>query len=624
MLLQRGHCTLFGKYGGNMCGIIAFSERGSVAPHLIKGLERLEYRGYDSAGIAVMSDCVIRTCKTTKRVNDLEAKYNAHPFYGGVGIGHTRWATHGAPTETNAHPHLSEDGHFAVVHNGIIENYEALRAELKSEGHFFKSETDTEVIVHLVEKYYNGSFLKAVLAAAKRLTGTFAAALLCIDEPDTVAVIRNFSPIIVGIGTDKTMASSDVSAIAEHTRKAVYLDDGEAALLRPDSVSFYDFDGNPVEKEITCLDGTEGDNGKNGAAHYMLKEIYEQPDAVRRLISEHLKDGEVSFSLPSLSRERLENIDKICIVGCGSAYHAGVSGTTVFRRLTNIPAYAYIASEFRYMEPMVDSRSLVVLISQSGETADTLASLREAKKRGAYTLGVVNVVGSLIAKECDDVVYTRAGHETAVATTKGYTTQLAALYMLALWLGSERKVLGDKRKKQLTKELAALPGIIEEALKTEAHAKAHAEEMKELESVFFIGRGTDYAAALEASLKMKEITYIHSECCPAGELKHGTISLIEPGTRVFALMSGGEVAAKTVNNIKEVRARGAYTVCCAPVSAAAELTDIDEMILLPDTEPLFFNIAQVIPFQFYAYYTALYRGCDIDKPRNLAKSVTVE
>lgn len=612
------------KNGGHMCGIIAFAERGSVAPHLIKGLERLEYRGYDSAGLAVMSDSVIRTCKTTKRVAELEAKYNSAPFYGSVGIGHTRWATHGAPTERNAHPHLSEDGHFAVVHNGIIENYEALKAELLNEGHVFKSDTDTETIVHLVQKYYRGNFLKAVLNAAKRLEGTFAAALMCIDEPDTVIAIRSFSPLIIGIGKDKTIASSDISAVAEHTKKAVYLNDGEAAVLRPDSASFYNFNGEPVEKELTVLDVGSGDYGKNGMAHYMLKEIFEQPDAVRRTLGAHIKNGEVAFDFSLFDGNAVRNIKKICFVACGSAYHAGVAAAAVFRALTGIASYALIASEFRYMEPMTDSSTLVVPISQSGETADTLASLREAKRRGARTVGVVNVVDSLIAKECGDVIYTCAGQETAVATTKGYTTQLAALYMFAIWFGRELGALAAEREAELTKSLTQLPHALETVLRSDAHAKKHASDLKDASSMFFIGRGLDYAAALEAALKMKEITYIHAESCPAGELKHGTISLVEPGMRVFAFLSQPVTASKTVNNIKEVRARGAYTICCAPQSIAERLTDIDELIVLPDIEPLFFNIIEVVPFQFYAYYTALARGCDIDKPRNLAKSVTVE
>ena len=608
-----------------MCGIIGYTGNSKAAPILLDGLEKLEYRGYDSAGIALLENGIFSVEKTTERIAELKAqtKYGKG-VSGNIGIGHTRWATHGAPCFENAHPHLSFDQKFALVHNGIIENFAELRQELEAEGVEFLSETDSEVVVNLIAKYYTGDFLGAVRSAVSRLRGSYSLGILCCDEPEALIAVKHFSPLIVGIGKDEIFVASDTIAISPHTDTAVYLEDGEIAVLSPKDAKFYSSDGRPITKEYTNLSSDIGDADKGGFEHFMLKEIYEQPEAVRNTAEPYIKNLKVSFDEIPLSVQKLKSFNKIKIIGCGSAYHAGVVGKYVIEELARIPVEVDLASEFRYRNPIIDENTLAIVISQSGETADTLAALKEAKKRGAYILSIVNVVGSAIAKASDSVLYTRAGPEIAVATTKGYSTQLVLLYLFAVWAAD---ILSSAEKKELEaiiKDILRIPEIIEDCLKQKEKICDMAKRSCYIESIFFMGRNIDYAVSLEASLKLKEISYIHSEAYAAGELKHGTISLIEHGTTVIALSCYDRLRDKLISNIKEVKARGAFVVACANEGDATIEKEADEIIYLPKTHPLLHASAEVIPFQLYAYYVAVFKDCDVDKPRNLAKSVTVE
>ena len=608
-----------------MCGIVGFTGKEHAAEFLLDGLERLEYRGYDSAGVAVLDKNEFKTIKTVERIKTLKDKVEkAGDVCGCTGIGHTRWATHGAPSDANAHPHISADGSFAVVHNGIIENYIALREELKADGVIFKSDTDTEVIPNLIQKYYNGDFFAAVSKAVSRLDGSYALGIICRECPDTLIAVRKFSPLIIGLSKNSNFIASDVTAIVSHTKDIVYIEDGEIAVLTPDSVNIYDADKNFIERAVSHISWDVAAAEKGGYDHFMMKEIMEQPNAVKQTVDSRIKNGEIVFEGLKLNREKLEKIKNIDIIACGSAYHAGMVGKYVFEELLRIPTTVDYASEYRYRNPITGNDTLTIIISQSGETADTLAALKEAKKRGSHTLSIVNVVGSSIANASDDVIYTWAGPEIAVATTKGYTTQLSVLYLIAIWAARLLKTTDSARTDRLLEEIQKIPELMESVLKNEPKVKEMAKHCGNPQSLFFIGRNIDYAVSLEASLKLKEISYIHSEAYAAGELKHGTISLIEEGRTVIALACYEELFEKLLSNIKEVKARGAYVIACAHEGHTEIAAEAEEVIYIPKSDPLLLATLEVIPFQLYSYYVALYKDCDIDKPRNLAKSVTVE
>lgn len=608
-----------------MCGIVGFTGKKGAAEILLKGLSSLEYRGYDSAGIAVLENKKFNIVKTVERIEKLITDTESgSSIKGNLGLGHTRWATHGAPSVENSHPHLSENLKFAVVHNGIIENYAALKEELLSDGFKFKSETDTEVIPLLLQKYYKGDIKAAVSAVSKRLEGSYALGIACSDYPETIVAVRKLSPLIIGIGDGCNLIASDVTALVEETKKIIYLDDGETAFLTPTTVEIFDGAGAMVNKKISIIDWDISSAQKGGFEHFMMKEIVEQPDCVLKTLSSYTKGDEITFGSLKLDKEKLKKFKKIDIVACGSAYHAGVAGKYILEKLLKIPVNTELASEFRYREPLTDKNTLTIAISQSGETADTLAALKEAKRLGAHTLAIVNVVGSSLAKVADDVLYTRAGPEIAVATTKGYLTQLILLSLFAVWTAEILDSAPKDRLTEIKNELFCLPEKISKILEQEPEIKTLAYGFGNPKTVFFIGRNTDYAVALEASLKLKEISYIHSESYAAGELKHGTISLIEDGTPVIALCCCERLIDKMQSNIKEVRARGAKVLACVSEKSGT-LSDSDiETITIPHADPLLIPVLEVVPFQLFAYYTALNNGCDIDKPRNLAKSVTVE
>ncbi len=602
-----------------MCGIVGFAGQSQACEFLLDGLSRLEYRGYDSAGIALLDKTEIRVEKTTDKIEGLKAQVR-DTARGSIGIGHTRWATHGEPSLANAHPHLSGDKSFAVVHNGIIENYAELKSELISDGVSFSSDTDTEVIPHLLQKYYEGDLLDAVFKTIKRLEGSYALCILCAHHPEKIVAVKKFSPLIIGAGEGENYIASDISALVSKTRNVVYMNDGEVALIAKDSIKLYSAEKVLLTPEISHIDWSVNAAEKQDFDHFMLKEIYEQPEAVARTISAYMDGDEIKFNKFEING----NINRIIIIGCGSAYHAGVVGGYVFEQLIRIPTKIELASEFRYRNPIVDDKALVIAISQSGETADTLAALNEAKRRGAQTVAIVNVVGSSIGKAAHSVIYTLAGPEISVATTKGYSTQLCALYALAIHLAERFGTTSDTTLTAAKAALRQLPDIIDEALGNQDKIRKIAKKCASAQSVFFIGRNIDYAVALEASLKLKEISYIHSETQAAGELKHGTISLIEKGTLVFALCGNDSLYGKMLSNIREVTARGAWVAACAVAGKTAIENETDCAFYMPQCHELFKASIEIIPFQLLAYFTAKERGCDIDKPRNLAKSVTVE
>lgn len=608
-----------------MCGIVGFTGKTQAAGFLLDGLERLEYRGYDSAGVAVLDGGKFNIEKTTERIKNLTDKTDGgKKLNGTIGIGHTRWATHGVPSFSNAHPHTSADKRFAVVHNGIIENYIQLREELKADGVEFVSETDTEVIPHLLQKHYDGDFFDAVAKTISHLEGSYALGILCSDCPDTLIAVRKFSPLIIGLSKDSNFIASDVTAIVSQTKDILYIEDGEIAVLTPDCVKLYDTDKNILSRKSSVIDWDISAAEKGGYDHFMMKEIMEQPNAVRQTVESRIKGRDIVFEGLKLDEEKLRSVSNIEIVACGSAYHAGMVGKCVFEEMLRIPTNVEYASEFRYRNPIINENTLTIIISQSGETADTLAALKEAKKRGSHTLSIVNVVGSSIANASDDVIYTWAGPEIAVATTKGYSTQLSVLYMIAIWAARLLGTMDSARIEKLFDDMCRLPQLIEKVILEKHKIKEMAKHCDEQNSLFFIGRNVDYAVSLEASLKLKEISYIHSEAYAAGELKHGTISLIEEGRTVIALACYEELFEKLLSNIKEVKARGAYVVACAIEGHTEIAKEAEDVIYIPKVDPLLLASLEVIPFQIYAYYVALYRGCDIDKPRNLAKSVTVE
>ena len=614
-----------------MCGIVGFIGNEQAAPILLDGLAHLEYRGYDSAGVAVISsEQKLQVRKAVGRLKVLSDEiHGGADIEGCIGLGHTRWATHGAPNIANSHPHVSENGKFAVIHNGIIENYVEIKEFLIGQGITFKSETDTEVVAQLLEFYYNEchDFLEAVGRVLRRIEGAYALGMLCADCPDRIIAARKDAPLLLGYGKGCNFLASDVTAIIKHTRDVAYMEDGEVAVLTRDGIEVYDALEQKVEKKHFTIDWEVSAAEKGGYQHFMLKEIMEQPEALRRAISPRIKDGRVVFDDLKLPVEKMREFTRIFIVACGSSYHVGMIGKYNLEHLLRRNVEVVLASEFRYSDPIVDDKSLVIVISQSGETLDTMAALREAKKRGGYILSIVNVVGSSIARESDDVLYTWAGPEIAVATTKAYSTQLAVLDMIGLAFG---EVLGTVKKEEYDEavaELQKLPEKMEQFLASESceAIPKYASQYFNHNSVFFIGRNLDYALGLEGSLKLKEISYIHSEAYASGELKHGTISLIEDGTLVIALGTYAPLFDKAMSNVVEVKARGADVLALATESHRGEMAKtVENVITIPDTAQMLLPSLGVVPLQLFSYYVALQRGCDIDKPRNLAKSVTVE
>ena len=614
-----------------MCGIVGFIGQEQAAPILLDGLAHLEYRGYDSAGVAVISaQGKLQVEKAVGRLKVLsEQIHGGADLEGCIGLGHTRWATHGAPNIINSHPHVSENGKFAVIHNGIIENYVEIKEFLIGQGIRFKSETDTEVVAQLLEFYYNEchDFLEAVGRVLRRIEGAYALGLLCADCPDRIIAARKDAPLLLGYGKGCNFLASDVTAIIKHTRDVAYMEDGEVAVLTREGIEVYDALEQKVEKKHFTIDWEVSAAEKGGYQHFMLKEIMEQPEALRRAISPRIKDGRVIFDDLKLPVEKMREFTRIFIVACGSSYHVGMIGKYNLEHLLRRNVEVVLASEFRYSDPIVDDKSLVIVISQSGETLDTMAALREAKKRGGYILSIVNVVGSSIARESDDVLYTWAGPEIAVATTKAYSTQLAVLDMIGLAFGEALGTVKKEEYDEAVAELQKLPEKMEQFLASESceAIPKYASQYFNHNSVFFIGRNLDYALGLEGSLKLKEISYIHSEAYASGELKHGTISLIEDGTLVIALGTYAPLFDKAMSNVDEVKARGADVLALATESHRGEMAKtVENVITIPDTAQMLLPSLGVVPLQLLAYYIALQRGCDIDKPRNLAKSVTVE
>ena len=614
-----------------MCGIVGFIGNEQAAPILLDGLAHLEYRGYDSAGVAVISsEQKLQVRKAVGRLKVLSDEiHGGADIEGCIGLGHTRWATHGAPNIANSHPHVSENGKFAVIHNGIIENYVEIKEFLIGQGITFKSETDTEVVAQLLEFYYNEchDFLEAVGRVLRRIEGAYALGMLCADCPDRIIAARKDAPLLLGFGEGCSFLASDATAIIKHTRDVAYMEDGEVAVLTREGIEVYDALEQKVEKKHFTIDWEVSAAEKGGYQHFMLKEIMEQPEALRRAISPRVKEGKVVFDDLKLPVEKMREFTRIFIVACGSSYHVGMLGKYTLEHLLRRNVEVVLASEFRYCDPIVDDKSLVIVISQSGETLDTMAALREAKKRGGYILSIVNVVGSSIARESDDVLYTWAGPEIAVATTKAYSTQLAVLDMIGLAFGSALGTVKKEEYDEAVAELQKLPEKMEQFLASDSckDIPKYASQYFNHSSVFFIGRNLDYALGLEGSLKLKEISYIHSEAYASGELKHGTISLIEDGTLVIALGTYAPLFDKAMSNVVEVKARGADVLALTTESHREEMEKtVENVITIPDTVNMLLPSLGVVPLQLLSYYIALQRGCDIDKPRNLAKSVTVE
>lgn len=608
-----------------MCGIVGYVGKKQAVPILMDGLSKLEYRGYDSAGVAVMQDGEIKIKKSKGRLAVLQEKLDSgEPLSGVMGIGHTRWATHGEPSDTNSHPHLSRSGRFAVVHNGIIENYMKLRQMLINKGFEFISETDTEVIAQLVEYYYNGDIVETLTKVVERVEGSYALGILCADNPDSFVAVRKESPLIVGLGEDENFIASDVPAILAHTRDVYFLENDEIVLLDAENVKVYNLDGEEIKKESYHVEWDISAAEKGGYEHFMFKEIMEQPRVIRDTVQPRIRDGKIVLDDISLTAEYINGINKIYIVACGSAYHVGVVGKYVIEAMTRIPVEVTVASEFRYMNPIVDDKTLTVVISQSGETADTIAAMREAKRLGSRTFAIVNAVGSAIAREADDVLYTWAGPEISVATTKAYSTQVTAIYLLSLYIAQELNMIDDETLKTKLDALEKLPENIQKILDNKEQIQYMASQYYNAKNVFFLGRTLDYAVALEGSLKLKEISYIHSEAYAAGELKHGPIALIEQGTVVVALCTVNKLFDKMLSNIKEVKARGAVLIAIAEEGHTDIEHEADHVIYLPKCDELALPSEAVIPLQLFSYYIASLKGLDIDKPRNLAKSVTVE
>ncbi len=608
-----------------MCGIVGYIGTKEAAPIILDGLSKLEYRGYDSAGMAVYDGEQIKISKSVGRLKVLEElTHGGETMKGSVGIGHTRWATHGVPSTANAHPHFNKSETICVVHNGIIENYIALRKKLVGKGYEFVSDTDTEVVAHLLDYYYKGNPLEAITKVLHRVEGSYALGVVFAQHPDQLFAVRKDSPLIVGQNEDGCYIASDVPAVLKYTRKVYYVDNQEIVRLRGDHMHFYTVDEEELEKEAVYIDWDANAAEKAGYEHFMLKEMYEQPKTVIDTLSPRIQAGDIVIEELNMSDEELLKIRKLHIVACGSAYHAGMTGKYVLEGLARIPVEVDLASEFRYRNPILEEGAMVIVISQSGETADTLAALREAKSRGFKVLGIVNVVGSSIAREADSVMYTWAGPEIAVATTKAYSAQLIALYLLAMKFAKVRGNVSKEQFSEMLEYLKMLPDQIELLLGNKKRIQRFANRYVGAKDIFFVGRGIDYAISLEGSLKLKEISYIHSEAYAAGELKHGTISLIEEGTLVAAVATQQHLYAKTVSNMVEVKARGAFVLAVTNEGNHDIEKVADYVIYIPKTHPMLANSLAIIPLQLFGYYVAVGKGCDVDKPRNLAKSVTVE
>ncbi|MCI8372126.1 MAG: glutamine--fructose-6-phosphate transaminase (isomerizing) [Lachnospiraceae bacterium] len=611
-----------------MCGIVGYIGESQAAPILLEGLAKLEYRGYDSAGIAVYDGSQINMMKSVGRLKVLnELTHDGETLPGTLGIGHTRWATHGSPNDVNAHPHYNSDNTIAVVHNGIIENYMKLRKRLTAHGYTFISETDTEVVAHLLDYYYKGNPIETIIKVMHRVEGSYALGIIFKDHPDEVYAVRKDSPLIVGHTKDGNILASDVPAVLKYTRNVYFIENEEIVRLSKTDMKFYNVDEEELEKEATTIEWDVSAAEKGGYEHYMLKEMYEQPKAVRDTISPadpRIVNNKIEISELNMTDEEICSIHKLYIVACGSAYHAGVTGKYVIEGLARIPVEVDLASEFRYRDPIYEKNSMAIIISQSGETADSLAALRDAKAHGIKVLGIVNVVGSSIAREADSVMYTWAGPEIAVATTKAYSAQLIALYLLAMKFAYTRQQIDDNELQTLIKDLRKLPEQMELLLNNKEKIQHFANRYIASRDVFFIGRGIDYAISLEGSLKLKEISYIHSEAYAAGELKHGTISLIEEGTLVAAVLTQEQLYKKTISNMVEVKSRGAFVLAVTNTGNTEVEKAADYVIYIPQTNKYFANSLAIIPLQLFGYYVSLGKGCDIDKPRNLAKSVTVE
>lgn len=608
-----------------MCGIVGYIGNKSAQEVILQGLEKLEYRGYDSSGIAVNGKGHIDFKKLKGRLSVLEDYLKENPLVGRVGIGHTRWATHGAPSDVNSHPHFNEKETIAVVHNGIIENYSILKEELIKNGYNFKSQTDTEVVAHLLDSLYDGDLLSTVFKAVERLRGAYALGVISSNNPDELIAVRKESPLVIGVGDGENFIASDIPALLKYTKDVYFLENGDIVHLTKDKITIYDKDKNEAKREKFTVDWDIESASKGGYDHFMLKEIYEQPRAVEETLLRRLDDsGRIVLDDIKLTKEDLDKISKVYIVACGTAYHAGLVGRHLIEKFAKIPVEPDVASEFRYREPFIDKNTLLIAVSQSGETADTLAAIREAKNKGARILSITNVLGSSVARESDDVFYTWAGPEIAVASTKAYTTQLVALYMVALHMANIKGSITEDYYFEIIEKMKELPEKVEEILEKSNEIKNIAEKIKDKKSTFYIGRGLDYQTSMEGALKLKEISYIHTEAFAAGELKHGTIALIEKDTPVIAIASQNHLYEKMVSNIQEVKARGAYTIAIVKEGLDESLNHADETIYIPEVDNILAPVLTVVPTQLLAYYTSVIKGNDVDKPRNLAKSVTVE
>ncbi|MGH8935634.1 MAG: glutamine--fructose-6-phosphate transaminase (isomerizing) [Acidimicrobiia bacterium] len=607
-----------------MCGIMGYVGPRQAAPILLDGLRRLEYRGYDSAGIAVAADGRIEVLKSSGKLARLAEQVAARPPSGTVGIGHTRWATHGQPTDQNAHPHTDESGRFVVIHNGIIENFLPLREELVAGGHQFSSETDTEVLAHLIEEEYQGDIAQATRQAVQRARGAYALVVLCAQEPGRIVAVRMISPLVVGFGEGEMMLASDIPAILPHTRTVLVVEDGELAVLSEEGVTVEKLDGSAVDRPPMQVTWNAEQAERGGFEHFMLKEIFEQPRALQETLMGRVADGTPALEDVRFGEDFARNLGKIWITACGTAFHAGLVGRELFERLLRIPTEVDYAHELRYRDPLVQPGTLTVAISQSGETADTLAAARLAVSRGSRLLAITNVVGSTLAREADDILYTRAGPEMAVASTKAYLTMLVAQYLLALALGRRRGDVEEEFAEHLLREIKLLPAKAQEVLDRDDRVAKLAGDLVEAEHMYFIGRGLDYAVAMEGSLKLKEISYVHSEAMPAGELKHGTLALVTEGTPVAVVLTQQHIYDKTVSGLQEVKARGARVIAVAYDDDAEIHRYADDVLAIPRTDDVLSPVLATIPLQLLAYHVARGRGNDIDQPRNLAKSVTVE
>ena len=606
-----------------MCGIVGYVGHGDTKEIILHGLKTLEYRGYDSSGMALMSDGEILVEKKAGRIENLEESMKEKNFSSEIGIGHTRWATHGVPSDRNSHPHYSMDKSVAVVHNGIIENYQVLRKELEEKGYVFSSDTDTEVISQLIQDTYNGDILDTVSKVVKKLEGSYAIGVLHKNHPDELICAREHSPLVVGIGEKENFIASDISALLKYTKDVYYLEDGDIAVLKAGSIEIFDREEKPVTREKKYIEWNLEQATKCGYPHFMLKEIFEQPQAVKETFEKRVHNGRVDF-LDVLNYEDIKNINKIYIVACGTAYHAGLQGQFALQKIAKLDSIADIASEFRYNDPFIDEKTMVIFVSQSGETSDTLAALKEAKSKGALTIAVTNVVGSTISREAHKTIYTMAGPEIAVASTKAYTTQVTIFYLFALYMAELRKVISKEKYEEYLSEIKNMPEKIQDILDNCEKIKTAAEYFKDRTNGFFIGRGLDYKVAVEGSLKIKEVSYVHTEAFASGELKHGTIALIEEGTPVVVIAAQKNLIDKSVSNIKEVKARGAYIITVGFEDEENLKNVSDNFIGIPECNDMFSGFLSIVPLQLLAYYTSDAKGIDVDKPRNLAKSVTVE